>query len=88
MSFSYFEFQMLSNPICFQKRKELYSSSQSLEYKATVITILVFFQNEVIFVQLDELDDLDRIINAWIGFNYSLTKTQKTSSVMVSVADN
>ena len=36
------------------------------------------FQNEKIFVQLDELDKLDRITQAWIGFNYSLTQTQKT----------
>ena len=28
-----------------------------------------FFQNEEISVQLDELDELDRIIHAWIGFN-------------------
>ena len=34
---------------------------------------LVFFQNEEIFVQLDELDELDRITHAWIGFNYRLT---------------
>ena len=40
-------------------------------------TILVF-QNEEIFVQLDELDELDRITHAWIGFNYSLTQAQKT----------
>ena len=37
-----------------------------------------FFQNEEIFVQLDELDELDRITHAWIGFNYSLTQAQKT----------
>ena len=28
-----------------------------------------FFQNEVILVQLDELDELDRITHAWIGFD-------------------
>ena len=39
---------------------------------------IVFFQNEEIFVQLDELDEFDRIIHAWIGFNYSLTQAQKT----------
>ena len=33
--------------------------------------ILVFFQNEEIFVKLDELDELERITHAWIGFNYS-----------------
>ena len=39
---------------------------------------LVFFQNEEIFVQLDELDELDRITQAWIGFNNRLTQAQKT----------
>ena len=39
---------------------------------------LVFFQNEEIFVQLDKLDELDRIPQAWIGFSYSLTQAQKT----------
>ena len=33
------------------------------------------FQNKEISVQLDELD---RITHAWIGFNYSLTQAQKT----------
>ena len=37
----------------------------------------LLFQNEVILVQLDELDKLDRITHAWIGFNYSLTQAQK-----------
>ena len=37
-----------------------------------------FFQNEEIFVQLDELDELDRIIDAWKGFNNNLTQAQKT----------
>ena len=39
---------------------------------------LVFFQKEDNFVQLDELDELDRITHAWIGFNCSLTQAQKT----------
>ena len=39
---------------------------------------LVFFQNEDIFVQLDELDLLDKITHACIVFNYSLTQVQKT----------
>ena len=30
---------------------------------------LVFFQNEQIFVKSDELDELDRITQAWIWFN-------------------
>ena len=38
----------------------------------------IFLQNEDIFVQLDELDELDRITHAWIGFHYSLIETQKT----------
>ena len=32
----------------------------------------VFFQNEVIFVQLDKLDELDSITHAQIEFNFSL----------------
>ena len=37
-----------------------------------------FFKNEEIFVKLDELDELDRITYARIGFKYSLTQAQKT----------
>ena len=37
-----------------------------------------FFQNEAIFVELDELDELDRITHARIGLNYSHTQAQKT----------
>ena len=37
-----------------------------------------FFQNEVILVQLDELDESDRITHAWIGFNYGFRQAQKT----------
>ena len=37
-----------------------------------------FFQNEVIFVQLDELDKFDTLTHAEIGFNYSLTQAQET----------
>ena len=33
---------------------------------------------EELFVQLDELDKLDRITQAWSGFNNSLTLAQKT----------
>ena len=29
-------------------------------------------------MQLDELDELDRIIQTWIGFIYSVTQAQKT----------
>ena len=39
---------------------------------------IYFFLNEVILVQLDELEELDRITHAWIGFNYSLKQGQKT----------
>ena len=35
---------------------------------------LVFFQNEETFVQLDELDELNRITNARIGYNYTSTE--------------
>ena len=35
-----------------------------------------FFQNEEIFIQLDELDELDRIAYAWNGFNSCLTQAQ------------
>ena len=38
-------------------------------------TLVFFFQNEGIFIQLDELD---RINHVSIGFKYSLTQTQKT----------
>ena len=37
-----------------------------------------FFQNEDIFLEFHELDELDRITHAWIGFHYSLTEAQKT----------
>ena len=33
-----------------------------------------FFQNEEVFVKLDELDKFYRITHAWTGFNYSLTQ--------------
>ena len=46
-----------------------------------------FLQNEEILVQLDELDELDRITHACIGFSYSLTQAQKHCSVMVKVPD-
>ena len=36
------------------------------------------FPNEDIFVQLDELDELERITQAWIGLNYTLTQARKT----------
>ena len=42
------------------------------------IYILFFFQNEENFIQLDELDESDRISHAWIWFEYSLTQAQKT----------
>ena len=42
------------------------------------LRMLVFFQNKDIFVQLDYLDELDRITDARIGFNCSPTQAQKT----------
>ena len=49
--------------------------------------ILVFFQNEEIFVVLDELDELDKIKHAWIAFTAS-HKHRIYSSVMVKVVDS
>ena len=49
---------------------------------------IVDFQNEEILIELGELDKLDGINNAWIGFKCSLTEEQKHSSVMVKVADS
>ena len=45
----------------------------NLVFHTAIATLgkLSFFQNEEIFVSLDELDELDRIIYAWIGFNYN-----------------
>ena len=37
-----------------------------------------FFKIGEIFVQLDELDEVDRITHEWIEFNYIVTQTQKT----------
>ena len=37
-----------------------------------------FFQNEEIFVKLDELDEFYRISQAWIGSNFSPTQAQET----------
>ena len=39
------------------------------------------FQNEEIFVQLDEIDELDRITHIWIWLNCSLIQAQKNSLV-------
>ena len=39
---------------------------------------LFFFLNEEILLQLDELDELNKITCAWIGLNCSLTQTQNT----------
>ena len=39
---------------------------------------LFFLKNEDIFVEVDELDELNRIIHAWIQSNFSLTQAQKT----------
>ena len=43
---------------------------------------LFFFQNDETFVQLGELYELDRIIYASIGFNYSLTHTSTHNTLM------
>ena len=54
------------------------SFEMKLLNRVSNLPILFFFQNEEIFVQLDEFDELDRITQASIGFNYSLTQAQKT----------
>ena len=55
---------------------------QGIESRVTVPKFkhssFFFLQNEQIFIQLDELDELDTITHAWIGFKYSLTQAQKT----------
>ena len=57
----------------------LYISQKSEDLlQSTYFEIILVFQNEVIFVQLDELDKLDRITHAWMAFNYILTQAQKT----------
>ena len=40
-----------------------------------------FFQNERIFIQLDELDELDKITHAWIRIN--LQSHQSTEDTLV-----
>ena len=35
-----------------------------------------FFENDAIFVKLDESDELDWITQTWLGFNYSLSQAQ------------
>ena len=46
------------------------------------------FLNEELFISLDEVDELDRINYAWIGFNDGLHKHRKHSSTVVRVADS
>ena len=38
---------------------------------------ILVFQNEEIFIQLDELDELNKITRAWVGIHYSVTQAQK-----------
>ena len=45
--------------------------------------LFLVLQNEEIFVQLDELDELDRITNAWIELITASPKHKKHSSLMV-----
>ena len=44
---------------------------------------IYFFQNKEIFIQLDELDKLDRITHAWIGFNCSTRKKTSTENILM-----
>ena len=53
----------------------------------TLYSSLFFFQNEVIFVQLDELDELDRIIHAWIRINLQSHTSTENVLVLVRVTD-
>ena len=39
---------------------------------------ITLFELHNLKVQLDELDELDKITHAWMIFNYSLTQAQKT----------
>ena len=48
-------------------------SPEDLKQITLRIRTIYFFQNEGIFVQLDELDELDKITHAWIRIHYSLT---------------
>ena len=61
-----------------EKAKELFQKYRDMASEKGVR--LVFFQNEEIFVQLDELDELDSSITASL-------KHRKHSSVMVKVSD-
>ena len=60
---------------------EAMSLNKTIQVQWLVLQMILkysFFQNEEIFVQLDELDELNSIIHAWIEFNYSLTQARKT----------
>ena len=67
---------------------KLFTKAAWNRYKLHHRHITILFINVQIFIQLDELNELDTITQAWIGFNYSLTQAQKHSSFMVTVADN
>ena len=45
------------------------------------------FQNKSIFVQLDELDQLGKLVMHTLGSVYSFTKHKRNFSVMVSMSD-
>ena len=51
-----------------------YVETNELWHGTYFVDLSFFFQDEEIFIQLDELD---KITHAWIGFNYSLTQAQK-----------
>ena len=61
-----------------QERQERPFSQGHSVHTLTVTSenILVLFQNDI-FVELDEIDELDEIPQAWIEFNWSLTQAQK-----------
>ena len=47
-------------------------------FSSVTFTFYILFQNEEIFIQLDELDKFQRITHVWIGFNNRLTQAPKT----------
>ena len=54
-------------------------NSQMDPYIAVEDNLVLF--NVEIFVQLNELDELDRITYAWIALNYSLTTSTENIQV-------
>ena len=66
----------------YEKQRELLEAQVLSKFKTWQSS---FFQNEEIFVKLDELDELDIITHALIGSNKSLTKAQSTFYALGSI---